>query len=222
MKMLLRAAMALGFLGMAISPSHAVVVGSADSSSSFPFDSSLGGYVYQQVYTGLSSTNINSLTFYNSKSPGGNPATGSFQLYLSYVPSSTSVEHFDNTFVDFSFASFTSVYSGAIPSVANGKLEFALSQAFNYNPAEGYLMLTVYNSELSGNGDLFLDADKGNPQTNARFSAYRSEEFNSGLVTGFNEQVAAVPEPSTWAMMILGFVGVGFVAYRRRNGAALA
>jgi hypothetical protein len=26
-----------------------------------------------------------------------------------------------------------------------------------------------------------------------------------------------VPEPSTWAMMILGFMGVGFVAYRRKN-----
>jgi hypothetical protein len=34
--------------------------------------------------------------------------------------------------------------------------------------------------------------------------------------------VAAVPEPSTWAMMILGFAGVGFVAYRRKqNGPAL-
>ena len=28
---------------------------------------------------------------------------------------------------------------------------------------------------------------------------------------------AAVPEPSTWAMMILGFAGVGFMAYRRRT-----
>jgi hypothetical protein len=27
----------------------------------------------------------------------------------------------------------------------------------------------------------------------------------------------AVPEPSTWAMMILGFVGVGFMAYRRKD-----
>ena len=27
----------------------------------------------------------------------------------------------------------------------------------------------------------------------------------------------AVPEPSTWAMMILGFMGVGFMAYRRKN-----
>ena len=32
--------------------------------------------------------------------------------------------------------------------------------------------------------------------------------------------VSAVPEPSTWAMMILGFAGVGFMAYRRRNQAA--
>src|SRR5262249_28147872 len=29
--------------------------------------------------------------------------------------------------------------------------------------------------------------------------------------------VAAVPEPSTWALMVLGFAGVGFMAYRRRN-----
>jgi hypothetical protein len=32
--------------------------------------------------------------------------------------------------------------------------------------------------------------------------------------------VGAVPEPSTWAMMILGFAGVGFMAYRRRNQTA--
>jgi hypothetical protein len=28
---------------------------------------------------------------------------------------------------------------------------------------------------------------------------------------------SAVPEPATWAMMVLGFFGVGFMAYRRRN-----
>jgi hypothetical protein len=34
--------------------------------------------------------------------------------------------------------------------------------------------------------------------------------------------IAAVPEPSTWAMMILGFAGIGFMTYRRRKVAALA
>jgi hypothetical protein len=30
-----------------------------------------------------------------------------------------------------------------------------------------------------------------------------------------------VPEPSTWAMMILGFAGIGFMAYRRKDKLAL-
>jgi hypothetical protein len=32
---------------------------------------------------------------------------------------------------------------------------------------------------------------------------------------------AAVPEPSTWAMMIIGFVGVAFMTRRRKNQMAL-
>jgi hypothetical protein len=35
-----------------------------------------------------------------------------------------------------------------------------------------------------------------------------------------NVQVTAIPEPSTWAMMILGFLGVGFMAYRRKSPTA--
>jgi len=34
--------------------------------------------------------------------------------------------------------------------------------------------------------------------------------------------VTAVPEPSTWAMMILGFAGIGVMTYRRRPAARLA
>ena len=32
---------------------------------------------------------------------------------------------------------------------------------------------------------------------------------------------SAVPEPSTWAMMLLGFAGIGFMAYRRKSKPAL-
>jgi hypothetical protein len=35
----------------------------------------------------------------------------------------------------------------------------------------------------------------------------------------FSATVAGTPEPSTWAMMILGFAGIGFMGYRRRNSA---
>jgi hypothetical protein len=36
-----------------------------------------------------------------------------------------------------------------------------------------------------------------------------------------NVVLSAVPETSTWAMMILGFFGVGFMAYRRKNQSSL-
>ena len=33
--------------------------------------------------------------------------------------------------------------------------------------------------------------------------------------------VSGVPEPSTWAMMLLGFAGIGFMAYRSKNKLAM-
>ena len=42
-----------------------------------------------------------------------------------------------------------------------------------------------------------------------------SDFFNIGLTS-------AVPEPSTWAMMILGFAGIGFMAYRQKRRALSA
>jgi hypothetical protein len=43
------------------------------------------------------------------------------------------------------------------------------------------------------------------------FSLEEALALNTVVVT------SGVPEPSTWAMMILGFAGVGFVAYRRKS-----
>jgi hypothetical protein len=39
---------------------------------------------------------------------------------------------------------------------------------------------------------------------------------NGCCQAAFTSVVVGVPEPATWAMMILGFVGVGFMAYRRK------
>jgi hypothetical protein len=46
--------------------------------------------------------------------------------------------------------------------------------------------------------------------------------FTVGQLEVFTiSEVRAVPEPSTWAMMLLGFAGVGFVAHRRKSKPAL-
>lgn len=75
-------------------------------------------------------------------------------------------------------------------------------------------------TQLSGNGpDLFT----GNPAD----PFFTLGSFNlSNPFFGQNDvltisAVAAVPEPSTWAMMILGFAGVGFMTYRRKGKRAL-
>jgi hypothetical protein len=53
------------------------------------------------------------------------------------------------------------------------------------------------------------------PDSYALWAAVNSSSYNPATnTTTFS--ASAVPEPSTWAMMILGFIGVGFMAYRRK------
>jgi hypothetical protein len=48
------------------------------------------------------------------------------------------------------------------------------------------------------------------------FAADVANGQNTGAIAA-NAITTAVPEPSSWAMMILGFMGVGFMAYRRKQ-----
>jgi hypothetical protein len=60
-------------------------------------------------------------------------------------------------------------------------------------------------SALLGSGNYYLQIGG----TGGGTSGYGGNLTTAGI--------GAVPEPATWAMMILGFAGVGFMAYRRRN-----
>jgi hypothetical protein len=45
----------------------------------------------------------------------------------------------------------------------------------------------------------------------------------SSTGNAFEFTLATVPEPSTWAMMVIGFAGLGYAAFRRNSkGRALA
>jgi PEP-CTERM motif len=61
--------------------------------------------------------------------------------------------------------------------------------------------------------------------TGASFNLYYVEGNGAPALLDVNLKTenltTDVPEPSTWAMMILGFFGVGFMAYRRKSNLAL-
>jgi hypothetical protein len=58
--------------------------------------------------------------------------------------------------------------------------------------------------------------------------AVRFQAINTGIGAGLGNEItnvsltAAVPEPSTWAMMLSGFAGLAFLGYRQRKSAAAA
>jgi hypothetical protein len=60
---------------------------------------------------------------------------------------------------------------------------------------------------------------------NQTFVMTQNSNYTGGFVlnfTLFGSPVAAVPEPSTWAMMLIGFAGLGFAFRQSRRRASLA
>jgi hypothetical protein len=76
-----------------------------------------------------------------------------------------------------------------------------------------------YTSVATGNDEL----DHTLSGASANYTYYyfdRVHHFNDGgdnVLLAKIDAVAPVPEPATWAMMIVGFAGIGFMAYRRRS-----
>jgi hypothetical protein len=95
-----------------------------------------------------------------------------------------------------------------------------------------YVTDNVYGSHLGPGGySIFQISDLSDPtftissnwtlqvfQGNIVVPADYQVQINVSLPTG----VAAVPEPSTWAMMLLGFIGIGAMAYRRSRKRSMA
>jgi PEP-CTERM motif len=80
----------------------------------------------------------------------------------------------------------------------------------------GGFQVTDNSANALSSVDWFAYAFGGTYDGAGNFASSSNPGFE-GTVT----EVAAVPEPSTWAMMILAFMGVGFMAYRRKSKPAL-
>jgi len=109
------------------------------------------------------------------------------------------------------------------------------SQAFSLtiqqptNPP-GDTVLGFTTGTLAGLGPFTLDGvtvsdikihEEGAGSFNEATGTWTNPEGGTSHLYITADFTAAVPEPSTWAMMILGFAGVGFMAYRRKSKPAL-
>jgi len=99
---------------------------------------------------------------------------------------------------------------------------------FNLAPQYAGMTLNQIGGGLGGSGIVFgLDATQAAQLTALGPNALLGVSATFGGAQGGQDAIqavgltAAVPEPATWAMMMLGFLGVGFTAYRRRKAPAL-
>jgi hypothetical protein len=93
--------------------------------------------------------------------------------------------------------------------------EFALPDSYFYTTLSGENTTTHLNTSVNAGyspGDTIeLRLSQSFGYSVAGGASYGSARLGAFTLT------AAVPEPSSWAMMILGFLGVGFMAYRRKQ-----
>jgi hypothetical protein len=121
---------------------------------------------------------------------------------------------FSSTGVSGSFAGQFAADNEAVSIILNGNIiqSYPLGNPSNGpNQFFSFTPFTYSGPLLAGPNTLIFDVvnyaqNGGNP---------------SGLDVQFLSRTSSVPEASTWAMMLLGFLGVGFLAYRRKNGSTL-
>ncbi|MBV8105578.1 MAG: PEPxxWA-CTERM sorting domain-containing protein [Hyphomicrobiales bacterium] len=108
-------------------------------------------------------------------------------------------------------------YSDPNPGAFGGWPGYALYANYNETFSAGAVsgpqpiccQLTGVNVNVASDGEVAFDP------FGAGFDTSDGIQFTGNVVVGSN-----VPEPATWAMMLLGFAGLGFAGYRARKQTA--
>ncbi len=220
---------AVALTAMASQAQAGLVIGSSDSGNCYPYlcqdsgNSSGPTFDYQQIYNGSlfgGPTSISSITYYSwTPIPAVNVLHGNYTITFGTTTSAIGAGY------PISMSNVATFYSGDLGTTLSGTT-FTISGApYTFNPADGNLVIEIVASDQdnvpnSGAGYFFADYT-GADTTRAYFLTNIGQANGTGaLVTGFN--VGAVPEASTWAMLIAGFGLVGATARRRKATAITA
>jgi len=134
----------------------------------------------------------------------------------------------DVTALSFNFFGITGTLADVQADVAPGPVQLFGTRSADGNTFSVFDLGFGFGVPFSGTVAGCASFCDGNLRINSPFGADSTSNFSAldaaddslsvaSFTPHFMLLTSAVPEPSTWAMMILGFCGVAFVAYRRRN-----
>jgi hypothetical protein len=130
--------------------------------------------------------------------------------------------NFSHTVTTSGTISFDWTFDARIDACCSG-LEFYQNGTL-YNLAGNSFVQSNWTGPLLS-GHFSVAVNVGDTITFGAFSNDGCCGATTNTITNFDAPVSAVPEPSTWAMMVVGFASVGFMTYRRSRkdqGLALA
>jgi hypothetical protein len=118
-------------------------------------------------------------------------------------------------------------YGFGVSATINGETAFVCAST-NPGPcgASGptFIFISATSTLVSSVSSSFFSYGYDSTTDSELFLSGNADTFVSvflELPPGFSiAQITAVPEPSTWAMLLIGFAGIGFAGYRRSRASA--
>ena len=187
---------------------------------------------FEDVAAGTDSTfSSGGFNFTPVVAPGGGVRNNN--LDSQYARPATSTGNYYTT----SFLTPTAYAGGPISSQMTNGQDYTTFSLL-WGSIDSYNTISFWDNGVqvaSFTGDAFAQPADGNQLSDATnryvfFTFTEGQRFDTVRFTSSSPAfevdnlafgVAAVPEASTWAMMLLGFAGVGFAAYRRSGGRRL-
>lgn len=199
-------------------------VGSLDNANCYPFQCNDSGsnvgqsFDYYEIYNGSAfsgPTSFSQISFQANPNFSQGPGVLNGSYNISFA---TTTAALGSGFPVAPLANVATFFNGALGGNYAGV--FAINGTnYNYDPSNGNLVMhVVVNNQdnvANGTGNGYMWADyTGSSVSRAYDNTHGNAAGVGALVTTFG---SGTPEPAAWALMLIGFGGIGAMLRHRRN-----